>query len=241
MVSGELRIGTSGWHYGTWRGPFYPPEARTRDFLGFYVRRFDSVEINASFYRLPAVETVAAWREAVPTGFVFAWKASRFITHFKKLEGVGDSLALVFGRMAALEAKSGPVLFQLPPQLRLASDRLAAFLDALPVGRRYAVEFRHPSWYEPHVLDLLAAHDVSLCLSDHAAAPAPWVVTARHVYLRPHGPEGRYAGSYGDETLRNWAERISAWRAEGRAVYCYFDNDQKSAAPLDALRLKALL
>ena len=241
MALGELRIGTSGWHYGSWRGPFYPPDARTRDFLDLYARRFDAVEINASFYRLPTAQAVAAWRDAVPADFVFAWKASRFITHFKKLRGVEDSLALVFGRMAGLAPKAGPVLFQLPPQLGPDPDRLAAFLDLLPAGGRYAVEFRHAGWYEPRIFDLLAAHDVSLCLSDHAAAPASWVVTARHVYLRPHGPEGRYAGRYGDATLRDWAARISAWRAEGRAVHCYFDNDQKSAAPLDALRLKALL
>src|SRR5918911_3263659 len=157
MAFGELRIGTSGWHYGAWRGPFYPPEARTQDFLDFYVRRFDSVEINASFYRLPTAEAVAAWRDAVPANVVFAWKASRFITHFKKLKDVRNSLALVFGRMAGLEPKSGPVLFQLPPQLRLDPDRLAAFLDELPAGGRYAVEFRHPGWYESEIFDLLAA------------------------------------------------------------------------------------
>ncbi|MDQ4059832.1 MAG: DUF72 domain-containing protein [Pseudomonadota bacterium] len=237
----ELRIGTSGWHYGSWRGLFYPPELRPKDFLAFYVRRFASTEINASFYRLPAAETVAAWRDAVPNDFVFAWKASRFITHFKRLKDVGDSLALVFGRMSALGPKSGPVLFQLPPTMRADCERLAAFLQALPEGWRYALEFRHPSWYDPAIFDLLRDFDVSLCLSDHAAAPAPMVVTAGHVYLRPHGPGGRYAGNYGDETLRDWAGRIAAWQAESRSVYCYFDNDQKSAAPQDAERLMALL
>ncbi|HEV2605088.1 MAG TPA: DUF72 domain-containing protein [Microvirga sp.] len=238
-MTGALRIGTSGWHYASWRGPFYPAKLRPADFLSFYQQRFSTAEINNSFYRLPTAEAVTAWRESTPEDFLFAWKASRFITHMKKLKGVEDSIDLVFGRMAALGAKSGPVLFQLPPMLHADRERLAAFLAFLPRGYRYTIEFRHPSWYEASILDLLREHDAALCLSDHAAAPAPWEVTAGWVYIRGHGADGRYAGNYSDDTLDDWARRIAAWRAEGRDVYCYFDNDIKSAAPTDAERLVA--
>ena len=236
-MAGGLRIGTSGWHYASWRGPFYPATLKPADFLAFYQSRFSSAEINNSFYRLPSAEAVAAWREGTPDDFLFAWKASRFITHMKKLKGVEESLDLVFGRMAGLGPKFGPVLFQLPPMLRADRDRLGDFLTILPQGHRYAIEFRHPSWYEPAILDLLREHDAALCLSDHAAAPAPWEATAGFVYIRGHGADGRYAGNYGDETLDSWARHIADWRAGGRDVYCYFDNDIKSAAPFDAERL----
>ena len=238
-MTGTLRIGTSGWHYASWRGPFYPAKLRPADFLSFYQQPFSTAEINNSFYRLPTAEAVTAWRDGTPEDFLFAWKASRFITHMKKLKGVEDSIDLVFGRMAALGAKSGPVLFQLPPMLHADRERLAAFLAFLPRGYRYTIEFRHPSWYEASILDLLREHDAALCLSDHAAAPAPWEVTAGWVYIRGHGADGRYAGNYSDDTLDDWARRIAAWRAEGRDVYCYFDNDIKSAAPTDAERLVA--
>ncbi|MDQ4136349.1 MAG: DUF72 domain-containing protein, partial [Pseudomonadota bacterium] len=135
-MAGALRIGTSGWHYASWRGPFYPAALKPADFLAYYRTRFSSAEINNSFYRLPTEEAVAAWREGTPEDFLFAWKASRFITHMKKLRGVEESLDLVFGRMAGLGEKLGPVLFQLPPMLRADRDRLGGFLALLPVGVR---------------------------------------------------------------------------------------------------------
>lgn len=144
-------------------------------------------------------------------------------------------------RLRALGRKAGPVLFQLPPQMRADAERLESFLKLLPRRRRYVFEFRHPSWYADEILELLRAHDVALCISDHHDAPAPWVATARHVYVRGHGPGGRYKDHYPDATLRTWARRIRRWRREKRTVYCYFDNDQKSAAPIDARRLKELV
>jgi uncharacterized protein YecE (DUF72 family) len=202
---GSIRIGTSGWHYASWRGPFYPPEVKPKNFLSFYLQKFSSTEINNSFYRLPREAMLECWRDATPDGFLFAWKASRFITHMKKLKDVEDSVALVFGRMAALGPKFGPVLFQLPPSLKADRERLAEFLALLPRERRITFEFRHPSWYEPPILDLLRDHDVALCFSDHIAAPSPWCVTASFVYIRAHGTDGRYAGNYSDETLSDWA------------------------------------
>jgi uncharacterized protein YecE (DUF72 family) len=235
----QLRIGCSGWTYKDWKGSFYPdrtPDARR---LEYYASRFDTAEINASFYRLPSEAMVEGWARRAPDGFVFAWKVSRFITHNKKLKDCEDPIDLVFGRMAPLGDKLGPALIQLPPMLRRNDERLAAFLDRLPPGRR-TVEFRHPSWYDPAVYRLLARRDVALCISDHHSAPSPWEVTASWVYVRGHGPGGRYFGRYPQDELARWAERIAAWQAKGLDVYAYFDNDVKSAAPFDAEALIAL-
>jgi uncharacterized protein YecE (DUF72 family) len=236
----ELRIGCSGWAYKDWTGPFYPERTKDRDRLAYYATRFDTAEINASFYRLPSEAIVAGWRERAPKGFVYAWKVSRFITHNKKLKDVADSVALVFGRMAALGEHYGPALIQLPPQLRRDDERLANFLKLLPSGRR-TVEFRHESWYAPEVFQILGDFDTALCISDHHSAPAPWEMTASFAYVRLHGPGGRYFGRYPEAELAAWAAQIGRWRAARRDVYVYFDNDVKSAAPLDAKSLMRLI
>ncbi len=236
----EPRIGCSGWTYADWRGPFYPEKLPLKQRLAYYASQFDTAEINASFYGLPRASTVETWARTAPPGFVFAWKVSRYITHNLKLVGAGESVERVFGLMRGLGAAQGPALIQLPPSLARDDERLAAFLDLLP-RTPCTVEFRHPSWYAPEVFKQLAAHDIALCLSDHHHAPAPWEVTAGFVYVRGHGPGGRYAGRYGDRALKAWAEQIGRWRDQGLAVFCYFDNDIKSAAPLDALRLRELL
>ncbi len=159
----------------------------------------------------------------------------------KRLLDPDEPLALMFSRTDLLGDKLGPILFQLPPAMQRNDGRLAHFLSVLPPGRRYTFEFRHPSWYDPAVLDLLARHDASLCISDHHHAPAPWERTASWVYVRGHGPGGRYFGRYPEPMLLDWARRIGAWRSEGRDVFCYFDNDPEGAAPRDAQRLKAML
>jgi uncharacterized protein YecE (DUF72 family) len=238
----QIRIGTSGWHYGSWWGPFFPEDIKKKDALRYYSSQFPATELNAPFYRTPTLEAVRAWVEQTPHDFLFAWKASKFITHWKRLlPHARNSVDLLETRLKALGRKCGPVLFQLPPGFSADRERLAGFLKMLPRRRRYVFEFRHASWYDDAVFDLLRAHDVALCISDHHDAPAPWEVTARHVYLRPHGPGGRYRGSYDDATLRAWARRIRRWQRDGRDVFCFFDNDQKSAAPMDARRLTALV
>lgn len=238
----EIRIGTSGWAYQSWRGPFFPKEVMVRDHLRYYATQFDSTELNGVFYRTPTLEAVKNWVAQTPDEFIFAWKASKFITHWKRLTSKSrNSLALMETRLRVLGDKTGPVLFQLPPMFQANYDRLASFLKMLRKQRQYAFEFRHPSWYEDEMLDLLGDHDISLCLSDHRDAPSPWVVTARHVYVRGHGPGGHYRGHYSDRTLRDWARHIAKWKKQRRDVYVYFDNDQKSAAPADAARLKAML
>ena len=238
----DVFIGTSGWTYDGWRGPFYPDETPKKDWLRFYASRFPTAEINGSFYRTPSLEAVRAWRAQTPRDFRFAWKASKFITHWKRLtQKCDNSIALMETRLKLLGPKLGPVLFQLPPRFIANRERLASFLKMLPRRRRYAFEFRHASWYEPPILDVLRDRDIALCISDHHDAPAPWEVTADHVYWRGHGPGGAYKDNYSDEELRELAAAIRKWRRARRSVSVYFDNDQKSAAPQDAARLVRLL
>ncbi len=235
-------IGTSGWTYDGWRGPFYPKEVPKKEWLSWYATQFRTTEINGSFYRTPSLEAVRNWRNQTPKDFLFAWKASKFITHWKRLsEKSAKSIDLMETRLRALSPKAGAVLFQLPPQFHKNYERLAAFLKLLPRCYPYAFEFRHKSWYDDDIFALLHKHDVSLCLSDHHDAPSPWEVTARHVYVRAHGPGGRYKGNYSDRTLRAWARDIAKWKRQRRTVFVFFDNDQRSAAPRDAQRLIEML
>jgi uncharacterized protein YecE (DUF72 family) len=234
----QVRIGCSGWSYKHWKkGGFYPEGLRAKDEFAFYASQFDTAEINGSFYRLPTEAAALGWRAKAPEGFLFAWKASRFITHMKRLLDPHEPLALMFSRTDLLGEALGPILFQLPPQMARNDERLAAFIFALPEGRRYAFEFRHPSWYAPEVLRMLGDRDLSLCISDHHHAPAPWDRTASWVYLRGHGPGGRYWGRYPAQALDDWAARIAEWRQAGHDVYAYFDNDPEGAAPKDAKAL----
>jgi uncharacterized protein YecE (DUF72 family) len=236
-----IRIGTSGWTYAHWRGAFYPEKLKAADWLRHYAERFDCCEINGSFYRLPSEAAVAGWAAKAPPGFVFAWKVSRYLTHAKKLKDPADSLALIFGRMRGLGEHAGPALFQLHPLMQRDDARLESLLEQLPRDFRHAIEFRHPSWYADAVYEMLRAHRVAFCISDHHDAPSPWVETADLVYLRRHGPGGHYHGRYDDATLADWARRIEAAHAARREVHAYFDNDVGAQAPCDAERLRTML
>jgi len=239
---GRILVGTSGWSYRSWRGPFFPQDAPARLHLDYYARHFPTTELNGVFYRTPTVEAVRAWAAQTPDDFVFAWKASKYITHWKRLnESSRSSLDLLESRVRLLGRKAGPILFQLPPQFEKNRERLAAFLKLLKRKRRYTFEFRHASWYDPDVLDLLARRNIALCVSDHHDAPAPWETTADYVYVRAHGPGGRYRGNYSQARLAELARWLRRQRREGRDAYVYFDNDQKSAAPEDARRLIGLI
>lgn len=240
-VAGRIRIGTSGWDYTHWRGAFYPGELDTADWLAFYARRFGSVEINNSFYRLPSADTLRAWRGQVPGGFRFAVKASRYITHMKKLKDPADSVSRLFERIAVLGEQVGPVLFQMPPRWRFNGERLECFLRALSADYRYAFEFRDHSWLDERTYALLARHGAALCIYELDGFLSPKRVTADLVYIRLHGPGAAYQGSYDVQALAGWAGAISTWAAQGREVWCYFDNDQDGFAALDAARLEAML
>lgn len=238
----RICIGTSGWTYDSWRGPLYPDKLAKKDWLPFYASQFPTAEINFSFYRTPSIDAVRAWRRETPDGFAFSWKASKFMTHWKRLlPTCENSIALMDTRLRLLGPKLAVVLFQLPPRFRKDAGRLRDFLHMLPRRYRYAFEFRDQAWYAADVFDLLHDFDVALCISDHADAPAPWQATARHVYIRGHGPSGRYHGSYPARTLRRWADAALRWQAERRSVFIYFDNDQKAAAPRDARRLMVMI
>ena len=178
----RISIGTSGWTYDGWRGSLYPEALRKSDWLPFCASRFWTVEINGSFYRTPSLEAMKAWHDHTPKGFEFAWKASKFITHWKHLSGkCQNSIALMDSRLRALEQKIRVVLFQLPPNFLEDAERLGSFIAMLPRCYRYAFEFRHRSWYVDRVLRVLQEANIALCFSDHADAPAPWETTAGHI------------------------------------------------------------
>lgn len=241
-IMARVLIGTSGWHYTSWRGPFFPADLPLKNQLQYYASQFQTTELNGVFYRTPSLDAVKAWRSQTGKDFVFTWKASKFITHWKKLsDNSANSLALIEERLAILGEKAGPVLFQLPPNFEADADRLLSFFKLLSRQRRYSFEFRHPSWYQPAILRILSQKNAALCLSDHHDAPAPWKRTADFVYIRGHGPGGQYRDHYQGPTLSRWAARIKSWKKHGYDVFVFFDNDQKSAAPADALKLKRLL
>jgi uncharacterized protein YecE (DUF72 family) len=232
-------IGTSGWHYRHWVGPFYPPKTPPSRMFEFYAQRFDTVELNNTFYRLPSEKAVIEWRESAPPGFCFAVKGSRFLTHMKKLADPEPGIERFFERADLLKEKLGPIVFQLPPHWTLNFDRLRVFLDALPRQRRYAFEFRNPTWNDPSVYRLLRSRNVAYCIYHLSGLQSPLEITADFTYIRLHGPDGPYQGSYDDRTLRQWAKRIRDWNL--KAAYVYFDNDQAGYAPQNAFRIKQLL
>jgi uncharacterized protein YecE (DUF72 family) len=190
---------------------------------------------------LPAEDSAAAWREGTPPAFVFAGKASRYITHMKKLKEPARPVAEFLARVGILGDKLGPVLFQLPPRWRRNAERLEAFPAALPEGHRYAFEFRDGSWFDERVYSALRRRGAAFCVYELAGRLSPREVTADFVYVRLHGPGDAYEGNYDEPTLAAWADALSAWAGEGRDVYCYFDNDQEGYAVRDALRLREML
>lgn len=240
-MSTEVRIGTSGWHYWHWLGPFYPPKLPAGQMLPYYVGLFDTVEINNSFYRLPLESALASWRASTPDNFRFALKGSRYLTHMKKLKDPEPGLERFFQRADLLGEKLGPILFQLPPHWEVDLERLRGFLRALPEGHQYAFEFRNPTWYIQDVYAELQRHNAAYCPFDLGGFQSPIEITADWSYVRLHGPGNKYQGSYGDEALADWAERIRNWRKELKGVYVYFDNDQAAYAVENALRLRGLV
>ena len=240
VTSGSVRVGCSGWQYRHWRENFYAGLPVKRWFA-HYAARFDTVEINNSFYRLPEASTFARWGEQAPPGFLFAVKASRFLTHMKKLKDPEDPLARFFDRARELNEHLGPVLYQLPPGWKKDTARLHHFLTVLPRGRRHTIEFRDPSWYADDVLELLRAHDVALCLHDMRGSATERIALASFVYVRFHGPTGSYSGGYSPGRLEPWAAWLTERRRQGTDVYAYFNNDVGGHAPVDALALRRLM
>jgi uncharacterized protein YecE (DUF72 family) len=238
---GAVYIGTSGWNYKHWRGPFYPENMSDDRLLRFYADHFGTVEVNNSFYHLPEKKTFGHWKDTVGEDFVFAVKASRYITHMKKLKCGKEPVNRLLGTAEALKGKKGPVLFQLPPRWKKNADRLRGFLDLLPEGNRYTFEFRDETWFSPDIYELLRERNMSFCIYELDRKQSPREVTADFVYVRLHGPEGAYKGSYSERALSGWAGAFSAWRRQGKDIYCYFDNDQNAYAAENAAELKSMM
>jgi uncharacterized protein YecE (DUF72 family) len=242
-MAGDARIhvGCSGYSYPHWKGPFYPEDLPDSRRLEYYAGRFDTLEVNNTFYNLPEAKTVQDWRRRTPEGFVFAVKASRYVTHMKKLKDPEASLANLLPRIRELGDKLGPVLFQLPPKWRFNAERLESFLQALPGDLRCVFEFRDESWINEECFALLRKRGAAFCIYELAGYASPREVTADFVYVRLHGPGDAYQGLYDAQTLSGWAGAISAWRDKGLDVFAYFDNDQEGFAARNAMELADML
>jgi uncharacterized protein YecE (DUF72 family) len=229
-------IGTSGWQYRDWRGPFYPRELAQRSWYESYGERFATVESNAAFYHLPERRVFEAWRERSPRDFRMAVKVSRYLTHIKRLSDPEEPVDRFVRRVAGLGPKLGPVLIQLPPQLRIDRERLVRALDRFPDGMRVAVEFRHDSWFTDEIRTILSERAVALCLADRRGVLGPIWRTADWTYLRFHEGRAHPRPSYGDAALGTWAQRLADQWSADEDCWVYFNNDHGGAAPRDAAR-----
>jgi uncharacterized protein YecE (DUF72 family) len=240
-MAAKYYIGCSGWHYEHWRGLHYPKELPKPKWLSFYARQFDTVELNNSFYRLPSEKAFNTWQESTPDDFVFAVKVSRFITHVKRLKSLGSAVENFLSRADLLKEKLGPLLYQLPPSMGRNDEVLKNFLSTLPSKYQHVIEFRHESWIDEAVFDILRRHNVGLCVFDMPGFGCPLVATSHFAYVRLHGSEGLYSSSYSDEELAQWAQRIARLSHDVRVSYIYFNNDAEAFAIENAMTLRSLL
>lgn len=240
-----IYIGTSGYAYKHWsRGIFYPEKLSQKNWLEFYTQHFKTVELNVTFYRLPAKSAFQGWERRTPQNFIFAVKGSRFITHAKRLRDVEDSLRILFDRAKSLNKKLSVVLWQLPPKFKVDVERLKTFLKYLGKYKytRHAFEFRNESWFCPEVFQALKDVDISLCLADWPIFEVEVPDTASFIYLRRHGAAGElYSGCYSETQLRKDARGIKKWQSQGKDVYIYFNNDAHGWAVKNALTLSRML
>lgn len=239
-----IRVGTSGWTYGDWRGRFYPQKLAQREWLAYYAQHFDTVELNATTYRLPKESNIEAWCAGVPSNFIYTIKLSRLITHRKSLPPrVDEFIENYMHRARCFESgKVAQILVQFPPSLTRDDEHLSAFLRKLPRDHRYAVEFRHKSWHVEPTYQLLRELDMALCIHDYPTCKPPDIVTTpAFSYVRLHGYSAPYVGSYPRRSLQRWAQRIRSLAQQVDDVYVYFNNDVAAAAPHDAAALKTLL
>ncbi len=241
MKEGLFYVGTSGWQYKHWIGKFYPTDLKSTDQLKFYLHHLHTVELNSSFYHLPDAATFKKWRTITPDDFIFSVKATRYITHMKKLQDIKESLRTFLKNAKTLKEKLGPILFQLPPKWKLNVERLNEFVKNLPSKHRFVFEFRNETWYDTKVYEILHNKNCAFCIYELAGHQSPEIVTADFVYIRLHGPGEKYQGNYSDEVLKRWSEKILHWLREGTDVYIYFDNDQDAYAACNAQKLFTLI
>jgi uncharacterized protein YecE (DUF72 family) len=233
----QYYVGTSGWHYDHWRHRFYPDKLPKAKWLEFYSRHFTTVELNNTFYRLPSEEAFAKWHDFSPANFAFAVKVSRFITHIKRFKNCEEPVETFLGRAKILEEKLGPLLYQLPPSMHRDDARLESFLSILPRGMKHVFEFRHKSWLDKGVFEILRRHNAGLCVFDMPGLSCPLVATADFAYIRFHGSAALYSSCYSDEELSAWAEKLSSLAPEVKVVYIYFNNDTEAFAVRNAVTL----
>jgi uncharacterized protein YecE (DUF72 family) len=237
-----IRIGCSGWNYRSWRETFYPTGLPASRWLEHYASVFDTVEVNTTFYRLARRAAVERWVSQTPAEFCFAVKASRYLTHMKRLTDLDQGVARLYEPLEPLAAagKFGPMLWQLPPNFPRDDERLAAALDALAPGR-HTFEFRHPSWFCDDVYELLRWHGVALTIADRPGLDfQTYELTADFAFVRfHHGRRGR-RGNYSERELRAWASRLAQW-GEAGDVYAYFNNDWEAFAPRNAVALRRMI
>jgi uncharacterized protein YecE (DUF72 family) len=240
MQRQTIHIGTSGWSYKHWRGTFYPEGIKVKDHFRYYREHFNTVEINNTFYHLPKKETFLNWKAEVADDFVYIVKASRYITHMKKLHDPEESTSLFLDHARLLGKKLGAILFQLPPFLKIDTKLLEQFIARLPKSHRYVFEFRNATWYTNEVYRILEKYNCAFCIYELEGHRSPVIATADFVYVRLHGPGKKYQGSYTSTILLEWAELCRNW-LQTKDVFVYFDNDEKGYAAFNAITLKEMI
>jgi len=234
-------VGTSGWHYDHWRDRFYPDKLIKAKWLEFYASHFTTVELNNSFYRLPSQAAFSNWHDSSPSDFTFAVKVSRFITHIKRLRDAEEAVEKFISRARILREKLGPLLYQLPPNMRRNDELLESFLSILPQGMKHVFEFRHQSWFEEEVFKTLYKYNIGFCVFDMPTLRCPLVATADFGYVRFHGSSGLYWSCYSDEELVDWARKLVNLAMNLRTIYVYFNNDAEAFAVRNAMTLRSYL
>ena len=237
----SINIGTSGWNYKHWKGNFYPEGIPQKKWLEYYITKFSTVELNNTFYRLPLVSTFKKWHDSTPENFLFSVKASRFITHIKRLNEPEEPVDKFISSAKNLKTKLGPVLFQLPPGFKYDPERLECLLKILPPKLRYTFEFRNSTWWNDETYQLLRRYNSAFCIFELGEIISTKEVTADFVYIRLHGPSGRYSGDYDKHTIKEWADLFNQWKKEDKDIFCYFDNDERGFAAKNALDLKEMV
>ncbi len=236
-MSSRYYIGTSGWHYDHWRILYYPEKLAKPKWLKFYAQQFNTVEINNSFYHLPSENAFTTWRESTPEHFVFSVKVSRFITHIKRLRNLGSAMENFLSRACLLQDKLGPLLYQLPPNMKRNDEVLENYISSLPRKYQHVIEFRHESWLNDTVFQTLERYNIGLCVFDMPDMNCPFIATSDFAYIRLHGSRRLYSSCYFDEELLQWAQRIIRLGKDVKTVYIYFNNDAEAFAIKNALTL----
>lgn len=237
----SIHIGTSGWSYKHWREIFYPHNLNAKNYLQYYCEHFKTVEINNSFYHLLKEEIVQNWVKTVPSNFIFAVKANRYITHVKRLKEPEKRITNFIESIKSFEEKLGPILFQLPPKFGFNSERLESFIKILPQNYKYVFEFRDKSWFNPKTYDILRKNNIAFCIYSLGDYQSPKEITSDFAYIRFHGPGGLGSNKYNDEKLNEFCDEIMNFKRQGKDVFCYFNNDEAGYAVENAFELKEKL